>query len=76
MPGIAPFPVQEEIDLFKKLRIDWLITQNSGGAGGKSKLDAARKLGLSVAMLRRPPQPEAPRVETVAAALAWAHRRQ
>ena len=67
-----PFPVADEVALFRRLVIDWLVVKNSGGAASRTKLDAARELGLPVAMIRRPPQPEAERVETVAAALAWA----
>lgn len=68
--GRPPFSLAEEERLFSDLGIDWLVVRNSGG-GSRAKLDAARNLGISVAMIRRPMQPEAPRVTTVAAALAW-----
>lgn len=69
--GKAPFSVNEEIALFEELDIDWLIVRNAGGDASRTKLDAARALGLPVAMIRRPPQPEGPKLETVQAALDW-----
>jgi len=34
-------------------RIDTLVTKNAGGS--RAKLDAAREMGISVVMVRRPP---------------------
>lgn len=70
--GRPPHAVADERKLFKRLGIEWLVVKNSGGRASRAKLDAARELGIPVAMIRRPPQPEAPRVSTVAAALTWA----
>nr|WP_226780786.1 cobalt-precorrin-6A reductase [Oceaniglobus trochenteri] len=70
--GRPPFSVQDEVALFRELKIDWLIVKNAGGDASRSKLDAARELGLPVGMIRRPPQPGGARVETVAQALDWA----
>lgn len=70
-----PFSPESEARLFDALGVDWLICRNSGGTGSRAKLDAARMLGLPVAMIRRPPQPEATRVETVSEVLAWVRRR-
>ena len=72
--GRAPFPVEDEIALFERLGIDWLVVRNAGGEASRSKLDAARELGIRVAMIRRPPQPEGLTVETVAAAVDWVRR--
>lgn len=72
--GRPPFSVDDEIALFRRLGIDWLVVKNAGGRASASKLDAARALGLDVAMLRRPRQPAAPRVASVAAALDWLRR--
>ena len=72
VPGRPPFTLTEECDLLMRLRIDWLVVRNSGGSSSRIKLDAARDLGLPVAMLRRPQQPEGPKVSTVSAAVAWA----
>jgi len=68
----APFDIADAMRLFETHGIEWIVARNSGGASGRAKIDAARHLGLPVAMLRRPKQPEAPKVSTVAAALAWA----
>ncbi len=69
--GRPPFSVDQEVALFRRLGIEWLIVKNAGGAASRSKLDAARLLGIAVVMIRRPAQPEAERVETVEAALDW-----
>ncbi len=73
--GIPPFSVESEIGTFERLNIDWLVARNSGGINSRAKLDAARFLGIKVAMIRRPPQPPGPKVDTVAEALAWVRRR-
>jgi precorrin-6A/cobalt-precorrin-6A reductase len=70
--GHPPFSVEEEEALFRDLGVDWLVVKNAGGTAPMSKLVAARNLGLPVAMIARPPQPQGvPRVETVEAALDW-----
>ncbi len=73
--GRPPFTFASELKLLSELATDWLVVRNSGGGTSRAKIDAARELGLNVAMIRRPMQPEAPRVETVAAALAWVRRK-
>jgi precorrin-6A/cobalt-precorrin-6A reductase len=70
--GTPPFSVQQEVDLFQDLKIDWLVVRNAGGEASRSKLDAARVLGLPVAMIRRPQQPPGAKLETAKAALDWA----
>jgi precorrin-6A/cobalt-precorrin-6A reductase len=70
--GRPPFTLMQECDLFLRLKVDWLVVKNSGGSSSRTKLDAARELGIPVAMLRRPPQPEGPKISTVSAAVAWA----
>lgn len=70
--GRPPFSVEEEEALFARLGIDWLIVKNAGGAAPRSKLVAARHLGIRVGMIERPEPVEGTRVETVAAALDWA----
>jgi len=72
--GRPPFSTEDEIRLFQGLGIDWLVAKNAGGPASRAKLDAARRLGLNVAMIARPPQPDAPRVATLAAALDWVAR--
>lgn len=65
----------DEMRGFTALGVDWLMTLNAGGIEETPKLDAARRLGLSVAMVRRPPHPEAPRVSSVSEVLNWVRRR-
>ncbi len=69
--GRPPFSLADETRLFRRLGVDWLVVKNSGGDASRSKLDAARALGIRVALMRRPAQPDAPRFETVEAALDW-----
>ena len=69
--GRPPFSVEDEIALFRKLSVDWLVVKNSGGAPSRTKLDAARALGIRVALINRPALPEAMVFQTVEAALSW-----
>jgi precorrin-6A/cobalt-precorrin-6A reductase len=69
--GRPPFSVEEEVGLFRKLKIDWLVVKNAGGEAPRSKLVAARQLGLRVAMINRPKQPQGLKVTSVQAALDW-----
>lgn len=66
-----PFSVEDEEALFRKLRVDWLIVKNAGGEVPKTKLTAARNLGIRVGMLRRPPPAGGDVVQTVDAAMDW-----
>ncbi len=70
--GRPPFSVAREKALFEALQVDWLVVKNSGGEGGRAKLDAARALGISVMVIGRPALPDAPRVGSVGQAVAWA----
>ena len=69
--GRPPFSVPDEMALFRRLGVNWLVVKNSGGAPSRSKLDAARKLQIKVALLRRPPVPRARILQTVEEALDW-----
>ncbi len=69
--GRPPFKPDGEAELFKALGVTHLVVKNAGGQGGRPKLEAARKLGLPVLLLDRPPMPPAHRVETVQEALHW-----
>ena len=67
-----PFDSLAEVETFARLGVTHLVVKDSGAADGRAKLDAARELGISVIVLRRPPWPDGLRtVETVAQALAW-----
>ena len=68
--GHPPFYVEDEMALFKRLQIDWLVLRNAGGERSISKLIAARHLGMPVAMIERPAL-VTPSVETVDQALKW-----
>ncbi len=71
----GPFRLEDELALLREHEVDVLVTKASGGEATYAKLAAARQLGLKVIMVRRPPPPAGPMVESVAAALAWlAHR--
>ncbi|MEP2781065.1 MAG: cobalt-precorrin-6A reductase [Pseudoruegeria sp.] len=70
--GRPPFSVEDEAALFQRLQIDWLVVKNAGGAASKTKLTAARQLGIPVLMLERPLQPVGDKVKTVGEAMAWA----
>lgn len=69
--GRPPFSEEDEFRLFQQLGVDWLVAKNAGGSVPFTKFLAARRLGIRVAMIARPPQPDAPRVETVTEALDW-----
>ena len=67
----GPFRIEDELALLREHAIDVVVTKASGGEATYAKLAAARQLGLPVIMVRRPPPPAGPLVDSVAAALAW-----
>ncbi len=69
----GPFAEADEVRLMTARRVEVLVTKNSGGTATEAKLHAARRLGLPVVMVARPPAVEAATVPDVAAALAWLH---
>lgn len=69
--GRPPFREEEERALFRRFRVDVLVTKNSGGASGRAKLRAARTLGLPVIMVARPEPPKGLILESPEAALDW-----
>lgn len=66
----GPFAVEDEIELLRGNRIGFIVSKNSGGTAAYAKIDAARKLGVTVLMIARPPRPTGMTVPTVNAALA------
>ncbi|MDA5094573.1 cobalt-precorrin-6A reductase [Aliiroseovarius sp. KMU-50] len=68
--GRPPYTKEEEIALFQELGVTWLVAKNAGGAA-RAKLAAARDLGISVAMISRPPAVHAPTVQSVEEVLVW-----
>ena len=69
--GRPPFSVEDEVELFTRLEVDWLIVKNAGGEASRSKLDAAREIGLKVLMIERPPPLDAPQAHTVGQVMTW-----
>jgi precorrin-6A/cobalt-precorrin-6A reductase len=69
--GRGPFVEADDRALMTARGIEIAVAKNSGGAATYGKIAAARELGVEVIMLRRPPAPEPPIVETIADALAW-----
>jgi precorrin-6A/cobalt-precorrin-6A reductase len=69
--GRPPFSVADEVTLFRELGVDVLIVKNAGGAPSRTKLTAARQLGIPVLMVARPKQGDWPVVHDLDAALAW-----
>ncbi|WP_322889203.1 MULTISPECIES: cobalt-precorrin-6A reductase [unclassified Yoonia] len=69
--GRPPFSVLDEIALFQRMRVDWLVVKNAGGHASATKLVAARELGIPVLMVARPAVGDWRQVPSVADALAW-----
>ena len=67
----GPFSEAEDRGLLAAHDIDVVVAKNSGGDATYGKIAAARALGISVIVLRRPPLPDVPSVATVDAALAF-----
>jgi precorrin-6A/cobalt-precorrin-6A reductase len=67
----GPFTIEGDRELMRARGIEFLVARNSGGAGARAKIDAARELGLPVIMIARPALPERPRVGNVEDVLAW-----
>ena len=65
-----PFTLDAEAALMRDHVITHLVSKNSGGPG-RTKLDAATRLGLPILVITRPVPPPGPAVETVDAAVAW-----
>ena len=53
----GPFDFAEEHALLFARGIDVVVSRNAGGEATRAKIDAARELGLKVAMLARPTRP-------------------
>ncbi len=73
--GRGPFAEAKEIDLMRRHRIDLVIAKNSGGAATYGKIVAARKLGMPVMLLRRPPLAPAETAASIEQAMAWIESR-
>lgn len=72
--GRGPFTVPGELELLRRHRIDVLVTKDSGGQATAAKLVAARRLGVPVLLVCRPPLPIVPGLQVVtsgAEVLRW-----
>ena len=67
----GPFSEADDRALMTAHKIEVVIAKNSGGHAAYGKIAAARALGIDVILVRRPPEPEAPAVETIDDAIAW-----
>ena len=68
--GRGPFSEGDDRALMIAHGIDAVIAKNSGGSVTYGKIAAARTLGIEVFILRRPPAPETPVVESIDDAIA------
>ncbi|KPH76047.1 cobalt-precorrin-6A reductase [Bosea vaviloviae] len=67
----GPFHADDEEDLMRREGIEILVSKNSGGEATAGKLVAARRLGLPVVMVARPPKPDVETVAHVHQVLPW-----
>ncbi|MCE2565532.1 cobalt-precorrin-6A reductase [Komagataeibacter sp. FNDCF1] len=67
----GPFDEAGEEALLRQERIGVIVTKNSGGSATYAKLAAARRLGVAVIMVARPPVAAARTVADAAGAMAW-----
>ncbi|WP_298571128.1 precorrin-6A/cobalt-precorrin-6A reductase [uncultured Aliiroseovarius sp.] len=68
--GQPPFVLAYEMRLLKTYAVEWVVAKNSGGPT-RAKLDAARALGLPVALLDRPAMLDCDHAQTAQEALTW-----
>tara|TARA_Y100000746_G_scaffold90103_1_gene76452 strand:+ start:141 stop:881 length:741 start_codon:yes stop_codon:yes gene_type:complete len=69
--GRPPFTIQDELNLFKKLKIDYLVVKNSGGKASESKLKAAGIMDIPVIMLNRPNYSNFNKVNSIDECMDW-----
>ncbi len=68
----GPFDQAGEEALMRQHRVDVLVSKNSGGGAGRTKIDAARALDLPVVMVERPSaEPHGDEFTALAPVLAW-----
>jgi precorrin-6A/cobalt-precorrin-6A reductase len=72
----GPFALADEERLMHEEGVELLVTKNSGGAATYPKIEAARRLGVTVVVVRPPAVSNAETATDLSAALAWieAHR--
>lgn len=67
----GPFDAASDAALMRAHGIELVVSKNAGGSGAEAKLVAARRLGLPVLMVDRPPMPACRTVPDVAGVMAW-----
>ena len=70
----GPFSLQDELRLLAEHHIGLIVAKNSGGEATYAKIEAARRMGLPVIMIARPPialDPRSPAVAGVEDVVAW-----
>jgi precorrin-6A/cobalt-precorrin-6A reductase len=69
--GRGPFDRGSDRAMLQRFGADIVVAKNAGGEAAVAKIDAARDLGLPVAMINRPKIPPRPAVDSVAEVLRW-----
>ncbi|WP_174762979.1 cobalt-precorrin-6A reductase [Anabaena sp. UHCC 0187] len=72
----GPFSLEKEQEILLKYNIDTIVSKNSGGSATYPKIIAARKLGIKVVMVNRPPVPPGEQVPDVESAVKWLEMKQ
>ncbi|MET1755841.1 cobalt-precorrin-6A reductase [Novosphingobium sp. RD2P27] len=67
----GPFTAEGDVQMMRDHAIDLVVCKNAGGGGAQAKLIAARRIGLPVLMIDRPPLPSRQEVHDPRAVLAW-----
>lgn len=67
----GPFTYEDDLRLLKQHRVDVVVSKNAGGLGSRSKIQAARDLGLKVIMIDRPALPERLELHLASDVIDW-----
>ncbi|MEL6216869.1 MAG: cobalt-precorrin-6A reductase [Pseudomonadota bacterium] len=67
----GPFDEASDLDLMRTHNVDVVVSKDAGGEAAYPKIAAARRLGLPVVMIERPPVPQRREVHTMEAVLDW-----
>jgi precorrin-6A/cobalt-precorrin-6A reductase len=67
-PGVS---VEAEAALLREHAVTHLVSRNSGGTRSHAKIAAARRLGIPVIMIARPPEPEGSLAHDVNEVMGW-----
>ncbi len=65
------FSLENERKILINYQIDTIVSKNSGGNATYAKIIAARELGITVVMVKRPPTPPGEEVADVESAIKW-----